>query len=413
MKATILTIGDEILIGQIVDTNSAWIGSHLNDIGIDISEILSVNDSREGILSGLERACSIADLILVTGGLGPTKDDITKSVLAEFVDDELVFSDENFRLITKMFDKRNITITPAHKAQCFLPSKATLIENKMGTAPGMLLKKGAKTIISMPGVPYEMKYIMEHGVIPIFRDKSEEVIIHRTIRTAGMGESNISVRIEDIVSSLPPSVKIAYLPSLGNVRLRLTAKGAVRQILQQEIKIAEEKIVEKLHDLVYGYGLMQLEQAVGVVAKEAGVQLSFAESCTGGHIAHKITSVAGSSAYFQGGIVAYSNELKQQLLGVSAETIATHGAVSEQTVSEMLSGVLKLTKTDIGAAVSGIAGPTGGSPEKPVGTIWIAYGSLDQQKTVKLLLGKDRIKNIEYTTTVVLNMVRKFIMANK
>lgn len=413
MKATLVTIGDEILIGQIVDTNSAWIGNQLNDIGIDVIEILSVNDSRDGILSGLERACTLADLILVTGGLGPTKDDITKSVLAEFMDDELVFSEENFSLITKLFERRNITITAAHREQCFLPSKAKLIENKMGTAPGMLLNKYGKTIISMPGVPYEMKYIMEHGVIPMFKDKSNEVIIHRTIRTAGMGESNISVKIEDIVASFHASIKVAYLPSLGNVRLRLTARGNDRNMLNHEIRKAEESIVQRIQTLVYGYGTTKLEEALGEVANAKGVQLTFAESCTGGHVAHKVTSVSGSSAYFKGGIVAYSNELKQQLLGVSSETLKAHGAVSEQTVLEMLSGLLKLTNSDVGAAISGIAGPTGGSPQKPVGTIWIAYGSIDQPKTLKLLLGKDRIKNIEYATTVVLNMVRKFIMDNK
>lgn len=413
MKATIVTIGDEILIGQIIDTNSAWIGKKLNDIGIDVTEILSVNDSREGILSGLERATKISDLILVTGGLGPTKDDITKSVLAEFMNDKLEFSEENFSLIKKMFERRNITITPSHKTQCYLPSTATLIQNKMGTAPGMLFKKDGKTIISMPGVPYEMKYIMENGVIPMFKDKSDKVIIHRTIRTAGMGESNISVRIEDIVTELPEHIKIAYLPSLGNVRIRLTAIGQDRSELQSNIDDFEKRIVEELQDLVYGYDKTLLEEAFGIVAKKHSVMIGLAESCTGGNIASKIVSVPGSSAYFNGGVVAYSNELKMKLLGVNKNTLDNHGAVSEQTVLEMLSGVLKLTNTDIGAAVSGIAGPTGGTLDKPVGTIWIAYGSEQKQETLKLLLGKDRIKNIEYATTVVLNLLRKFIMANK
>lgn len=413
MKATIVTIGDEILIGQIVDTNSAWIGRQLNDIGIDVTEILSVNDSREGILSGLNRAHQVSDLILLTGGLGPTKDDITKSVLAEFMEDELEFSEENYGLIKKMFERRNITITPAHKEQCYLPSSAQLLENKMGTAPGMLFKKAGKTIISMPGVPYEMKYIMEHGVLPMFLDKSEIVIIHKTIRTVGEGESRIALKIEDIATELPETVKLAYLPSLGTVRLRLTGKGKDRQQLQKDIDTASDRIVARLDNLVYGYGDTLLEKALGTLAKECGVTLSLAESCTGGHIAHKMTSISGSSAYFKGGIVAYANEIKEQVLGVSPKTIEACGAVSEETVLEMLSGVLKLTNTDIGASVSGIAGPTGGSPEKPVGTIWIAYGSAEKQETIKLLLGKDRLKNIEYATVVVLNLLRKFIMANK
>jgi len=413
MKATIVTIGDEILIGQIIDTNSAWIGRQLNEIGIDVIEILSVNDSREGILSGLNRAHQASDLILLTGGLGPTRDDITKSVLAEFMGDELQFSEENYGLIKKMFERRNIKITPAHKEQCYLPSTAQLLENKMGTAPGMLFKKDKRTIISMPGVPYEMKYIMEHGVLPLFRDKSEMVIIHKTIRTAGEGESRIALKIEGIVAELPEPIKIAYLPSLGSVRLRLTGKGKDRQKLQGDIDMASERIVNILDDLVYGYGDTLLEEALGIIAKESGVQLSLAESCTGGHIAHKITSVSGSSAYFKGGVVAYANEIKEQVLGVSPKTLEACGAVSEQTVLEMLSGVLKLTNTDIGASISGIAGPTGGSPEKPVGTIWIAYGSAEKQESIKLLLGKDRLKNIEYATVVVLNLLRKFIRDNK
>lgn len=412
MKASIVTIGDEILIGQIVDTNSAWIGKELNEIGIDVVEILSVNDSREGILSGLNRAYENSDLILLTGGLGPTKDDITKTVIAEFLGDELQFNEENYSLIRKMFERRNITITPAHKDQCYLPSSTKLIENKMGTAPGMLFTRGNKTLISMPGVPYEMKYIMEHGVIPMFEGHSEEVIIHRTIRTVGQGESKISVDIEDIVSKMPSFMKIAYLPSLGQVRLRLTAVGKNRVELQNGINNIEANIVERISDLVFGYDDMLLEKALGELAIEKNAQISLAESCTGGHIAHKITSVSGSSAYFKGGVVAYSNEIKQNVLGVSKETIMSHGAVSEETVLSMLSGVLKLTDTNVGAAISGIAGPTGGSPEKPVGTIWIAYGSKEKKETLKLLLGKDRIKNIEYSTTVVLNLLRKFILAN-
>lgn len=413
MKASIVTIGDEILIGQIIDTNSAWLGRQLNDIGIEVSEILSVSDRREAILTGLERAMTDTELILITGGLGPTKDDITKKVLAEFLDDKLEFNDSNFESMKRLFDHRGITMSPAHKEQCYLPSSAKLIENKMGTAPGMLFEKDGKTIVSMPGVPYEMKYIMEHGVLPMYKDKSDVVILHETIRTVGRGESKISEEIEDIVDSFPAQMKIAYLPSLGQVRLRLTSIGNDHKKQQGDIDQMTSKIQNRLGTLVFGSGTTTLEEVLGAVASEHGVMISVAESCTGGHVAHKITSVSGSSRYFAGGIVAYSYELKEKILNVSTKTLNTYGAVSEETVQEMLVGLLNLTETDVGASISGIAGPTGGTPDKPVGTIWIAYGSKEDIKTHKLLLGKDRIKNIEYTTTVVLNLLRKFILENK
>lgn len=412
MKACIVTIGDEILIGQIVDTNSAWLAKQLNYIGIEIQEIISVSDTRDGILGGLTRACECAELILVTGGLGPTKDDITKSVLAEFLGDQLEFNEENFQSMEKMFQRRGYTMTPAHKQQCYLPSSVQLIENKMGTAPGMLFQKGSKVIVSMPGVPYEMKYIIEHGVLPMYKDKSDDIIIHRTIRTVGQGESKLSVQIEDIVEQFPSHMKIAFLPSLGSVRLRLTSRGRNKLQQQKDIDQVESQLQNRLGHLIYGYDDTLLEEAVGQIAADNKVMISLAESCTGGHVAHKLTSIAGSSRYFAGSVVAYSYEVKERLLGVSKTTLESYGAVSEPTVLEMLTGVLRLTDSDIGASISGIAGPTGGTPDKPVGTIWIAYGSKDNMKTHKLQLGKDRIKNIEYTTVVVLNLLRKFILEN-
>ena len=412
MKACIVTIGDEILIGQIIDTNSAWIAEQLNEIGIEIHEIISVSDTREGILSGLDRACSCSELVLVTGGLGPTKDDITKKVLAEFLGEELEFNEENFKTMKKMFDRRGYEMTLAHKEQCYLPSSVTLIENKMGTAPGMLFKKGTKVIVSMPGVPYEMKYIMEHGVLPMYQSKSDEIILHRTIRTVGQGEAKLSTIIEDIVQEFPANMKIAFLPSLGSVRLRLTSKGKNRLQQQIDIDLVESKIKDRLGDLIYGYDKTLLSEALGQVAIDNGVMLSLAESCTGGHVAHKITSISGSSRYFACSVVAYSYDVKEKLLGVSKKTLDNHGAVSEETVLEMLEGLLRLTDSDVGASISGIAGPSGGTPEKPVGTIWVAYGSKTNIKTQKLQLGKDRIRNIEYTTTVVLNLLRKFILDN-
>jgi nicotinamide-nucleotide amidase len=290
-----------------------------------------------------------------------------------------------------------------------MPNNAELLFNKMGSAPGMWFEHNNTVIVSMPGVPYEMKYIMEHGVIPKLKERFPmQPILHKTIRTVGEGESRIAARIEDIESSLPKHIKLAFLPSLGTVRLRLTAKGKTEEELATEIQHYSQQIEERIPELIFGYGTQKLEEVVGHLLKERGLNLATAESCTGGHIGHKITSIPGSSAYYLGGFVAYSNTIKMQQLGVQESTLEQFGAVSEQTVIEMVKGTNEVLGSDIAVAISGIAGPGGGTEEKPVGTVWIAVGNQEKTVTRKLSIGKDRIKNIEYSTVQALNMIRQF-----
>ena len=411
MNVQIITIGDEILIGQIIDTNSAWMAQQLNTNGAQVVRIDSIGDVYEEIQQTLDRSIANADVVLITGGLGPTKDDITKKALADYFNTEMEFHPASFERIVKIFERWGRTTTEAHRQQCYMPRNADLLFNKMGSAPGMWFEYKNTVIVSMPGVPYEMKYIMEYGVIPRLRERFPmQGILHRTIRTVGEGESRIAERIEDIESSLPQHIKLAFLPSLGTVRLRLTAKGKTAEALASDINLYSQQIDERIPELIYGYGSQKLEEVVGKLLKERGLSLATAESCTGGHIGHKITSIPGSSAYFIGGFVAYSNAMKVQQLGVQESTLEQYGAVSEQTVVEMVKGTNKILGSDITVAISGIAGPGGGTKEKPVGTVWIAVGNLEKIVTKRLSIGKDRIKNIEYSSVQSLNMIRQFVI---
>ncbi len=411
MEAIIITIGDELLIGQVVDTNTAWIGTKLSDLGIPILEKISVGDDKTAIKEVLDRALGKATLILITGGLGPTKDDITKIALSEYFGVGLTFDELTWSRIERLFIRLGRTTTPAHRQQCYMPANAILLENKMGTAPGMLFSYHDKTIISMPGVPYEMQFIMENGVIPHISGKNGgQTIIHHTIRTVGEGESWIAQTIEDIQDQLPDYIKLAYLPSLGQVRLRLSGRGNSTDSLHTEIMKYVGLITERLGNLVYGFGELTLEEALGQLCNEKSIKIGTAESCTGGFIAHRITTVPGSSAYFAGSIISYDNQVKIKSLGVRESTLSAFGAVSEETVIEMLDGILDCLPIDVGVAVSGIAGPDGGSPDKPVGTIWIACGNKKKKNTLLIKAGKDRVKNIEYTGVIALDMLRKFIL---
>ncbi|RMG79726.1 MAG: competence/damage-inducible protein A [Bacteroidetes bacterium] len=410
MKVSILTIGDEILIGQIVDTNSAWMAQQLNLIGARVIRILTVGDTREAILEGLKETAADADIILMTGGLGPTKDDITKKTLAEYFGTDMVFHQETWERIVRLFERWGIQTTDAHREQCFMPRNAIIMKNKMGTAPGMWFESGGKVFVSMPGVPYEMKYLMENEVLPRIKKRFVgQPIVHRTIRTVGEGESRLAKRIEDFENALPENCKLAYLPGIGQVRLRLTATGPNEAALEKMLDEQVEKLKSLIPELIFGYGTDTLEAAVGRLLRDKKRHLATAESCTGGFLAHKITSVPGSSDYFKGSIIAYANEAKIALLGVSPQTLQTHGAVSEQTVREMVAGAIRALKTDLAVATSGIAGPGGGTPEKPVGTVWIAVGDGHRIETRKLNIGKDRLKNIEFSTVQALNMIRLFV----
>lgn len=411
MKAAVVTIGDEILIGQIIDTNSAWLGQFLNDHGLSITQIISVSDTLEAISAGLSQASQHADLILITGGLGPTKDDKTKLALAQYFDDELIFDPEAFDHIKTFFAKRNREVTELHRAQCYLPSKARTLYNQYGTAPGMHFEVEGKHYISMPGVPYEMKYIVEHGVKEIIdRISDGNHIYHRTIHTAGTGESILSDMILDIQEDLPQNVSLAFLPSLGKVRIRVSGSGNDREALAVTVDDLATQITQRVQQYVFGFDRTSIEQVVGEVCIDKGVTIGTAESCTSGDIARRITSIAGSSQYYHGSVVAYSYELKERLLNVKKNTLETYGAVSEETVREMLVGLFDAMPIHAGIAVSGIAGPGGGTPDKPVGTVWISYGSPNDIRSEKIFIDKNRAKNIEYSGTYALNKLRIFLL---
>jgi nicotinamide-nucleotide amidase len=414
MKAIIITVGDEILIGQVIDTNSAWIGNVFNEKGIDIVEIVSVQDKLEAIESAIQQAMNKADLVVMTGGLGPTKDDITKVAIANYFGVEMVYSEETFERIKIIFEKFGRTVGESHKAQCFMPANAILLKNKMGTAPGMLIQHENKMLVSLPGVPYEMKSIITDELLPYLQKNhpSSSHIFHKTIMTSGEGETIIADIIEPLLENMPNYIKLAYLPSLGHVRVRFTGKHQDREILEKEVSHYGEIAMKALGKIVYGVDDISLEQSLQDLCSNLDLKLTTAESCTGGFISHKITSIPGSSSHFIGGIVSYSNDLKKNILNVNEETLIKHGAVSEQTVLEMLHGILAITKANVGIAISGIAGPDGGSEEKPVGTIWIAYGNDSNQVAVKINSTKDRLKNIEYASHVALNKLRLFILEN-
>lgn len=412
MNAQIITIGDEILIGQIIDTNSAWLAQQLNANGIAVTEIITCKDDKENILSAVERALSQGDLVITTGGLGPTKDDITKKTLADHFGFPMAFHQPTFDVIEGLITRLGRKLTEAHHAQAWMPEGIRHLENQMGTAPGMWFEKDGKVLISMPGVPYEMKYIVEnHAIDAILKRFKTTPIRHRTILTVGQGESKIEEIIKDFEANLAKdNIKLAYLPSLGKVRLRLSVSGEDAATLDTLLDAKVEELKTLIPQYIYGYGKTPFEAAFGETLKSRNLTVSTAESCTGGLIAHRITSVSGASSYFQGSVVAYDNRIKENVLGVKSETLEQFGAVSEQTVIEMVQGVLNVMKTDYAIAVSGIAGPNGGTPDKPVGTIWVAVGNATEVRTHKLQLSKNRMKNIEYTVNFALNLLRRMII---
>ena len=406
MIAEIITIGDELLIGQVIDTNSAWMAEQLNLAGIRVHQITSISDNQQHILTTLREAGNRAQLILVTGGLGPTKDDITKQTFCKYFDSPLVFSEAAYKNVEKLFAARGIAVTELNRLQAMVPADCTVIANRNGTAPGMWFEKEGCIYVSMPGVPFEMKAMMEEEIIPRLMNKLNQVILHRTILTEGIGESILAALIEPWEDALPPFIKLAYLPQPGMVRLRLTASGTDRNILQQAIQKAEKDLLPLAGKYIFGYDNDTIESVVGDLLRKKGMTLSTAESCTGGNIAQLITSIAGSSDYFKGSVVAYANEIKEQLLGVPHQVLAENGAVSEQTVIHMARGARSQFKTDYAIAVSGIAGPGGGTAEKPVGTTWIAVATPTEIVAQKFLFGDHRGRNIRKASVAALNMLR-------
>jgi len=411
VKAEVITIGDEILFGQITDTNTQWIGTELTKIGIRPIRKTSVGDNKADILSAFAEAEARADVILVTGGLGPTKDDITKTTFCEYFDTELAINEDALAFITDFFVKRGRAMTEINRMQAALPKNSTYIKNHWGTAPGMWFERNGKVFVSMAGVPFEMKNLMTHAILPKLQTHFKTPTIHhKIIRTVGLGESFLAERIEAWEDALPAHIKLAYLPHFGQVRLRLTATGADLEQLKAETQAQVEKVLPLIEKHVFGYDNDDLEIVIGQLLKDRSCTVATAESCTGGYVSHLITKVPGSSAYFVGGVVSYSNTVKMAELGVKSETLAEFGAVSEQTVIEMSEGVRQKLNTDYGIAASGIAGPDGGTEEKPVGTIWIACAGPQGTVTKKLILGKFREQNIQLTATYLLEILRQQIL---
>lgn len=405
--AEVITIGDELLYGQTLDTNTQWMGQELSRIGVKIIRKTSIGDRKEDIVSALDEALSRADIILITGGLGPTKDDITKITLAEYFNSPIAIHPQALADLKALFAQRNYPLTALNEQQAALPEKCTMVPNTMGTAPGMWFEQAGKVYVSMPGVPYEMKTMMTRTVLPRLQETfALPVIFHQMIHTVGIGESWLAEKIEEWEDSLPEHIKLAYLPSFGSVKLRLTAVGDNISELEQEVTDRVEHVKPLIEKYIFGYGDISLEEAIGRDLMKADKTLALAESCTGGFVAHRITSVPGSSRYFRGGIVPYDNSIKLNLLGVKEETLRQHGAVSEETVREMAENVRTLLRADIGLATSGIAGPDGGTAEKPVGTIWIAVADASRTVAKKLTLGKDRLVNVQRTNVAVLNLLR-------
>lgn len=411
MQAEIISIGDELLIGQVINTNSSWIGQELSLIGLPVHQITVISDNREHILTALHEAEQRADVILITGGLGPTKDDITKQCLCEYFDTYLVFDETTYQNIKNLFKLRDYQVTGPNKKQAEIPANCRPITNKNGTAPGMWFEKNGKTFVSMPGVPFEMKPMMTDYILPALSYRSDiGAIVHKTILTQGVGESFLAATIQNWEDALPGHIKLAYLPQPGIVRLRLSAYGADKNKLIDEVDEEVEKLLKIIPELVYGYGNDTLEEIVGKLLKERNQTLVTAESCTGGYLAHLITSIAGSSSYYLGSIISYSNDLKIKLLGVDARDIETQGAVSEAVVKSMAGNARERLGSDYAVAVSGIAGPDGGTELKPVGTTWIAIATPDKVVAQKFMFGEHRERNIHRAAISALNMLRKILL---
>ncbi len=408
--AELLTIGNEILGGVIVDTNSQWMSIELEAIGIKVIRKTSVGDDDGEIMKAFEEAEQRADIVIITGGLGPTSDDLTKPCLARYFDCPLQIHPEALEEVKAFFVSRGRELTEVNRQQAALPACCTKITNPIGTAPGMWFERAGKVFVSLPGVPAEMKRIMKESVLPkLAKTFALPVILRKTVRTAGIGESFLADKISSWEKTLPQHVQLAYLPGLGGVKLGLTATGISLESIQAELDSLVERLKPLAGEYIYSDNDENLEVVVGRLLKKQQLTLSVAESCTGGYVSHLITSVPGSSEYFLGSIIPYAYEIKMRQLGVKPETLESYGAVSKETIIEMANLVRAKFNTDIGVATSGVAGPGGATPEKPVGTVWIAYSDKHHTVTRKLQLSNDRMINIQLASTLVLNLIRQSI----
>ena len=411
MKAEIITIGDEILIGQIVDTNSAWIAEQFNLNGIEVYQITSVHDDHVHILEAMKKAEEKVDLVILTGGLGPTKDDITKNALCAYFNTKLIFHEPTFEHIKTRFTKLNIDINKLNRDQALVPESCTVLFNKAGTAPGIWFERNDTFFVSVPGVPFEMKYLVEKEILPRLRVSGKsKAIYHKTVLTQGIPESMLAMKLEQWEDSLPENIKLAYLPSPMAVRLRLSAIGNNENILREQVEVEIVKLQNIIPDHIYGFNNETMAEVIGRILKLKGKTLAVAESCTGGYISHLITSVPGCSSFYNGSVTAYSNLIKENILGVNPETILKFGAVSEQVAKEMAVGVKEVFNSDFALATTGIAGPDGGTEEKPVGTVWIAVASENDVIALKFIFGDNRERNISRSSQTALQILRRLIL---
>ena len=460
MTAHIINIGDELLIGQVVNTNASWMAEELNKRNIKVTNISVISDGGDDIRTQLERSLSEADVVLITGGLGPTKDDITKSVLCEFFGDTLVRHQQTYDNVKKFFERRGLPFTEINQAQALVPSKCKVLVNEVGTAPCMVFtmpqvetqyiaslqteaKPFEKIVISMPGVPFEMKWLMQNSVLPLLQERlGGEAIVHKTILTFGIGESFLADKIADWEDALPAHIKLAYLPEAGKVRLRLSAYSSLmhnaqptvlsfsekctmhnlqcdevdnvnKELMCKDIEEQVEKLQELISENIYGYDDETISMAIGKLLKQQGAMVATAESCSGGLVARRITEAAGASDYFKGGVVAYSNEIKMKALGVNPDTLERYGAVSEQTAKEMVLGCLNMMDADYAIATTGIAGPTGATEDKPLGLVYIAIASHNEVVCNRYVFTTTREQHQERTANQALFDLYKLVQSRK
>ncbi|MFN3134087.1 MAG: competence/damage-inducible protein A [Candidatus Kryptonium sp.] len=412
MRAEIITIGDELLIGQVINTNASYIGRKLSEIGIKVERIVSVGDVEKEIIEELGYAFNNFDVVILTGGLGPTHDDVTKNAVCKFFNTDLVFNEDVLNQVKEFLAKRGRTeINEANKSQAFVPRKAKIITNYWGTAPGFLFEEQEKIVIVMPGVPKEMIGMMENFVINYLSQKSKGLVIkQRVLKTTGIPESYLYERLKDTVEEIEKFCKIAFLPSALGVKIRITVGAKSQSEADNLISEAEKKIRDKVNKYIYGIDDEELEEVVGKLLTEKGLKLAIAESCTGGLIADKITNVPGSSRYFEQGIVAYSNDAKIQILGVPEELIKNYGAVSREVAEAMAKGVREISGADIGISTTGIAGPTGATPTKPVGLVWIGYSDKNETFAKEFRFGDDRLENKQRAAQMALEILRRKLL---
>lgn len=413
MTAEIITIGDELLIGQVIDSNSAWIAQELNSIGVSISRIVSISDSPVAIQSAIEASLDRVDIVVVTGGLGPTSDDRTKAVMCHIFGGPMVTHAPTLAHIEAMFARRGMALSASNRDQAQIPATCQVLPNAVGTAPGMLFRRDKKLLFSLPGVPFEMQELIRSAVMPILRDQMDtrHFIEHQVIQVFGIAESLLSERLAAFEQQLPPNVSLAYLPSPAGLRLRLSGSGADAASLSAQMQHLSATLESQVHDYFFARGETSLPAVVGALLLQHGQTVASAESCTGGRIAHLLTSIPGASNYYEGSVVSYSNRLKHKILGISPELLQHPGAVSAEVVEQMAQGVRRLLGTTYGVATSGIAGPDGGTPQKPVGLVYIGVASEKQTLSQRYVFGTQRNVNIERASYTALNELRKLIIS--